>query len=97
MTMLRCSISLDMSVGAVRVCLSGLVEAETLYALQYPKRRPGSYAICCAGECESMAQDLEDARKDGAEAADERDMLSGQLADLRAEHEELVAAHAALQ
>jgi hypothetical protein len=44
-----------------------------------------------------MAQDLEDARKNGTEAADERDALSGQLADLRGEQEELAAAHAALQ
>ena len=50
----------------------------------------------CAGECEGMAQDLEDARKEGAEAAAERDTLSDQLADARAELEELTAAHAAL-
>jgi hypothetical protein len=44
-----------------------------------------------------MAQDLEEAKKDGVEAAAERDTLSGQLADLQAEQEELAAAHAALQ
>jgi hypothetical protein len=49
-----------------------------------------------AGECEGMAQDLEDARKEGAEAAAERDTLSDQLADARAELQELTAAHTAL-
>lgn len=44
-----------------------------------------------------MAQDLEESRKDGAEAAAERDALLGQLEDLTAEQEELAAAHAALQ
>lgn len=44
-----------------------------------------------------MAQDLDDARKEGAEAAAERDTLSDQLADLRVELEELTAARTALE
>ncbi len=44
-----------------------------------------------------MAEELAEAQTAGSEAAAERDSLAGQLGDLRAEHTELTAAHAALR
>jgi hypothetical protein len=69
-------------------------------AIPYAKATPTMLCLTPAsgaGECEGMAQDLEDARKEGAETAAERDTLSDQLADARAVLEELAAARAALE
>ena len=50
----------------------------------------------CAGECAGTAEELAAAQAALEEATLERDALAGQLEDLRADQEELAAAHAAL-